>query len=222
MKVNFNIDNGVALIELDDGKKNAVTLDAANLILEAREEAEAAADAIVLAGRPGAFCAGCDLATMTSGDQGAIGNLAGAGARILLQLYGTGKPVVAACTGHAFTIGALWLLAIDTRIGEEGPYKFGMNETAMGMVLPDWAIEPLKARLNPTLFLPVVAQSVTLDPATAVTAGFLDKLVPSGQALDAALAAAKELAKLPASAYAGNKLVPRQRALEIMSAGVAA
>ena len=222
MKVNFNIDNGVALIELDDGKKNAVTLDAANLILEALEEAEAAADAIVLAGRPGAFCAGFDLATMTSGDQGAIGKLAGAGATILLQLYGTGKPVVAACTGHAFTIGALWLLASDTRIGEEGPYKFGMNETAMGMVLPDWAIEPLKARLNPTLFLPVVAQSVTLDPATAVTAGFLDKLVPSGQALDAALAAARELAKLPASAYAGNKLVPRQRALEIMSAGVAA
>ena len=222
MKVNFHIDNGVALIELDDGKKNAVTLDAANQILEALEEAEAAADAVVLAGRPGAFCAGFDLATMTSGDQGAIGKLAGAGARILLQLYGTGKPVVAACTGHAFTIGALWLLAIDTRIGEEGPYKFGMNETAMGMVLPDWAIEPLKARLNPTLFLPVVAQSVTLDPATAVSAGFLDKLVPSGQALDAALAAARELAKLPASAYAGNKLVPRQRALEIMSAGVAA
>ena len=222
MKVNFEINERVALIQLDDGKKNAITLEAANQVLAALEEAEASADAMVLAGRSGAFCAGFDLTTMTSGDQNAIGKLAGAGARILLRLYGTGKPVVAACTGHAFTIGALWLLACDTRIGEEGDYRFGMNETAMGMVLPGWAMEPLKARLNPNLFLPIVAQSLTLGPAEAVTAGFLDRLVPSGQALETALATAQELAKLPASAYAGNKLAPRQQALEIMSVSMAA
>ena len=124
---------------------------------------------------------------------------------------------MAACTGHAFTIGALWLLACDTRIGEQGAYKFGMVETAMGMVLPDWAMEPLKARVNPMQFLPVVTQSVTLDPAGAVDAGFLDRLVPEGEAIDAAVELAAELAKLPAKAYAGNKLVPRQQSLQIMA-----
>ena len=73
---------------------------------------------------------------MTSGDAQAIGELSLAGAKILLKLYSTGKPLVAACTGHAYTIGALWLLACDTRIGEQGAYKFSMIETAMGMVLP--------------------------------------------------------------------------------------
>ena len=137
-----------------------------------------------------------------------------------LKLYGTGKPLVAACTGHAFTIGALWLLACDTRIGEEGKYKFAMVETAMGMVLSDWCMEPLKARLNPTQFLPVVTQSVTLDPAGAVDAGFLDRLVPEGEAIDAAVELAAELAKLPARAYAGNKLGPRQQSLQIMAASL--
>ena len=61
-----------------------------------------------------------------------------------------------------------------------------------------------------------------LDPAGAVNAGFLDQLVPEGQAVDHALQTAGLLAKLPAPAYAGNKLVPRQQALAIMKASLAA
>ena len=220
MQVQVEDRDGVALIQFDDGKKNAITPQAAAQILAGLEEAEANADAIVIAGRPGAFCAGFELATMTSGDAQAIGELGQAGAKILYKLYSTGKPLVAACTGHAFTIGALWLLACDTRVGEQGAYKFSMTETIMGMVVPDWAMEPLKARLSPTRFLPVVTQSVTLDPAGAVDAGFLDRLVPEGEAVDAAVELAAELGKLPGKAYAGNKLVPRQQPLQIMAASL--
>ncbi len=218
MQVHFEISNDIALIQLDDGKKNAITHEAAAQILAALDEAEAGARAIVLAGRPGAFCAGFDLATMTSGDAEAIDRLAKGGGRILLRLYGMGKPLVAACTGHAFTIGALWLTACDTRIGEAGDYKFGMTETAMGMPLPPFGVEPLKARLAPTMFVQVLAQSRILDPEGARQAGFLDEIVPAGEALDRALSTARELANLPARAYAANKLVVRQQALEIMAA----
>ena len=51
--VKFEINDGIALIALDDGKKNAITLAAGEAILEALREADASADAIVLAGRPG-------------------------------------------------------------------------------------------------------------------------------------------------------------------------
>lgn len=220
MQVQIENHDRVALIQFDDGKKNAITPAAAAKILANLEAAEANADAIVIAGRPGSFCAGFELATMTSADPKAIGALSLAGAKILYKLYSTGKPVVAACTGHAFTIGALWLLACDTRIGEQGNYKFGMIETAMGMVLPDWAMEPLKARLNPMQIIPVVTQSITLDPAGAVNAGFLDRLVPEGEAIDAALTVATQLSQLPAKAYAGNKLMARQPSLQIMAASI--
>ena len=75
-----------------------------------------------------------------------------------------------------------------------------VNETAMGMVLPNWAMEPLKARLNPMHFLPIVTQSVTYSTEQAVDAGFLDTLVSEGAALDAAVELASGLAKLPGSA----------------------
>ena len=100
----------------------------------------------MLAGRPGSFCAGFDMATILGGDARAAGELGRAGGRLVHRLYGCPKPLVAACTGHAFTIGALWLLAADTRIGEEGPFKLSMTETKMGVPLPVWALEPLEAK----------------------------------------------------------------------------
>ena len=220
MQVNYELAEGVALITMDDGKKNAITPTATAELLGALDESEGAAQAIVLAGRPGAFCAGFDLATMTSGDARSIAALASGGAQILLKLYGMGLPLVAAGTGHAFTIGALWLLACDTRIGERGKFKFGMNETVMGMVLPDWALEVLKARVNPQLFVPVVAQAATLGPDDAVKAGFLDTLVDEGKAIETAVQAATALSQLPADAYAGNKLATRRQSLEVMTASL--
>ena len=217
MDVTLELTDTIALITLNDGKKNAITLDAIRNINTALDEAEADASAIVLAGRPGSFCAGFDLATMTSGDMEAIRALGLGGGRIAHRLYGIGKPLLAACTGHAFTIGAFWLLACDTRIGERGKFKFGFNETQMGMVLGLWSIELLKARINPMLYLPTVAQAKIYDPDGAVTAGLLDSVVDEGEAISAAMDAAAQLAQLPGKAYAGNKLGVRQAVLEIMA-----
>lgn len=217
MDVTLELTDTIALITLNDGKKNAITLDAIRNINTALDEAEADASAIVLAGRPGSFCAGFDLATMTSGDMEAIRALGLGGGRIAHRLYGIGRPLLAACTGHAFTIGAFWLLACDTRIGERGKFKFGFNETQMGMVLGLWSIELLKARINPMLYLPTVAQAKIYDPDGAVTAGLLDSVVDEGEAISAAMDAAAQLAQLPGKAYAGNKLGVRQAALEIMA-----
>ncbi len=222
MNVTSETSDGIALIQWDDGKKNAITLDAAREILAALESARSEARAIVLAGRPGAFCAGFDMAVMTGDDAQAMHALANTGGRIVHTLFGTDKPTVAACTGHAFTVGALWLLACDTRIGEAGDYKFGMTETAVGVPLTPWSMEPLKARLAPTYFVPVVAQSKILDPGGAVAAGFLDEVVPAGEAVERALVIADKLAQLPSKAYGMNKLMARREALDIMAADLAA
>ncbi len=216
MEVTLGITDEIALITLDDGKKNAITLDALKDINAALDEADDKAKAIVLAGRPGSFCAGFDLATMTGGDMDAIIALGTNGGLLAARLYAQPKPLVAACTGHAFTIGAFWLLACDTRIGESGNFKFGFNETAMGMVLTPWSLELIKARINPMKMVPTLVQSRIYDPAGALEAGFLDTVVEEGQAVEIALKAASELSALPANAYAGNKLGTRETALAIM------
>jgi len=216
MQVDLDISDGIARIRLDDGKKNAITAAALHDLEQALAEVETKADALVLVGRPGSFCAGFDLATMTGGDHAAARDLGLRGGLIALRLYRYPKPLVAACTGHAFTIGILWLLACDTRIGEVGPYKFAMTETKLGQPLTPWTLELLRARIAPPHFVPVVVQSRVYDPAGAAAIGILDELVGGGESEARALAVAAELAKLPAQAYAINKLRPRATAFEVM------
>ncbi len=221
MRVSLDTSDGVACVRMDDGKKNAITPSAIRDLNAALDEAEVKADALVLAGRPGSFCAGFDLAIMTGSDTAAMREVGLGGGRLALRLFRSPKPLVAACTGHAFTIGALWLLASDTRIGEAGPYKLAMTETKMGVPLPGWALELLEARIATPHFVPVVAQSKAYDPEGAIAAGFLDEVAPAGEVEARALAIASELAALPAAAYAANKLSRRTDRLERMERDLA-
>ncbi len=218
MDISIDRQDDVALITMDDGKKNAITQQALVDLNAAFDEAEAGAKAVVLAGRPGSFCAGFDLATMTGGDVQAIMALGEGGGRLALRLWSFPMPLVAACTGHAFTIGGIWLCACDTRIGERGDFKIGMTETRMGMGLSGWALEPLKARLSKRLWVASIVQARVYDPDGALEAGFLDEVMPAGQAVERARAIAAELAGLPGKAYGMNKLVTRKESIAIMQA----
>ena len=221
MQVTTEVDGDVALITMDDGKKNAITPEVYAHLNAAFDRAESEAKAVVLAGREGAFCAGFDLATMTSGDAQAILEVARGGAEFALRLWSFPKPLVIACTGHAFTIGAIWLSCGDTRIGDRGPFKIGMNETRMGMTFTPWALAPLEYRLSRQHWIKSIVQAHVYDPDGALEAGFLDEVVDDGRAVARALDVAGELAQLPAKAYATTKITTRAESIEIMRSDIA-
>jgi len=221
MQITTELHGDVSIITMDDGKKNAVTPQALTDLNAAFDQAESEAKAVVLAGRPGSFCAGFDLSIMTSGDADAVRAIAKGGGELAVRLWSFPKPLVAACTGHAFTIGAIWLCTCDTRIGDRGPYKIGMTETRMGMPITPWALEPLSHRLSKRYWIPSIVQARVYDPDGALEAGFLDEVVADGEATERALAVATELAELPGSAYATNKLMSRKASIAIARADIA-
>jgi enoyl-CoA hydratase len=90
-----------------------------------------------------------------------------------------------------------------------------------GMTLTPWALEPLSHRLSKQHWIPSIVQARVHDPDGALEAGFLDEVVDDGQAVDRAMAIAKELAQLPAQAYAANKLMTRAESIDIARADVA-
>lgn len=216
MDISIDLEGDVALIKMDDGKKNAITLDALASLNDALDKADAEAKAIVLAGRPGSFCAGFDLAVMMGDDREKRARLSAGGARMTERLFSCPKPVIAACTGHGFTIGAIWMGACDWRIGETGDYKLGLNETKLGMPLPDFALEPLKLRIKPDYLLHSILGANLYGPEEAVKAGYLDEVVTAGKSIEHAMELAAKYAQLPAHAYGANKLKLRAQALEII------
>ena len=210
----------IAVITLDDGKANALGFDMIAALQGALDRAEAEARAVVLAGRPGRFCAGFDLRVLTAGREAAK-PLVEAGARLFMRLYGFPRPVVAACTGHALAGGALLLLVSDARIGAAGAaFKLGLNEVAIGIPLPVLLRRLAEDRLDPRHRVAATLLAEVYDPAGARRVGYLDEVVEPDAVLARAVARAEALAKLPGRAFARSKTSLREASIRQIEAAL--
>jgi enoyl-CoA hydratase len=86
------------------------------------------------------------------------------------------------------------MLACDVRVGADVPAKIGLNEVAIKMVLPHWALTIAAERLSRRHLQRAIADARVTSPRDAVDVGFLDEVVPAGDLLDAAIAHAADLA----------------------------
>lgn len=219
--VTYELKDRVALITIDDGKANAISHDIANELHSALERARSQAGAVVLAGRPGRFSAGFDLSVMTSSPEAAR-NLLKAGADIAIEIHEFPMPVIIASTGHALAMGAILLMAADVRIGAEGNYKIGLNEVAIGMPVPKFAVELARTSLSNAAFTAAVNHATVYDPAGAVVAGYLDQVVSDDAVITTAIAHAADLAeRLDADAFRLTRANCRGASLELIRSGLA-
>ncbi len=225
-EVSSETKGAVRIITVDDGKANAFSVAMLGALTAELEAAEAddAIGAVVITGNEKAFFAGFDLAVIQGGDPAAMAELVSAGGEFVRRTYGASVPVVAASTGHAVAAGALLLLACDQRVGVDAPVKIGLNEVAIALVLPDWALTIAAERLSRRYLQKCVTNSVLMDGKGAVDAGFLDEVAPDKEAaLSRAIEIAEGLAEtLDAKAYAGTVRSLRGEVLAKMDASVAA
>ena len=216
--LDYQQDGDIAILQLNDGKANALGSAMIEAIHQSLDRAEQDAKVVVFTGIPGRFSAGFNLRELDPGFSGpGLPPLVENGGRLLLRIFSYPKPVIAACSGHAIAAGALMLLASDTRIGTDGDFKIGLNETAIGMALPVFGLELAKARLASHHQTAGALQSRIYNPQSAVEAGFLDQVVPTDALMDSALEVARTLAQLPESAYAANKLGMREYSIQRIS-----
>ncbi len=175
--VTVTVTDGVAVIDLDDGKANALGFDVLDGLDAAFERAQADdVTAVVLAGRDGKFSAGFDLSVMTSGPEPAR-RMLGRGAELGLQMYMFPKPVVLAVTGHALAMGGILLCCADVRIGADGQFKIGLPEVAIGMPVTAFAVGVCQDRLSVPAFTAAIQLAKIYTPAEALAAGFLDEVL---------------------------------------------
>ncbi|MCC5953672.1 MAG: crotonase/enoyl-CoA hydratase family protein [Acidimicrobiia bacterium] len=191
--VSYDLDGEVAVVHLDDGKANAINHEVVDALTEAIGRAETDAGALVVVGRDGRFSAGFDLSIMTAGPDQAM-PLLKAGAELGIRIYTAQVPVLMACTGHALAMGAILLMVADTRIGTAGSFKLGMNEVAIGMPVPAFAVEIARDRLSKNHFVPAIQHAHIYDPDGAVAAGYLDQVAEPGAAEATAVEHARHLA----------------------------
>lgn len=216
---NCTIENDVTVLTLDDGKANVVGYDFIDAVNAALDRSTSDAQAIVLAGRPGMFSGGFDLKEIQKGPDAAAA-LVNKGAHMLLRLFTHPQPVIAAATGHAIAAGAFTLLAADTRWAASGDYKFGLNETAIGMSLPVFGIQLASARLSRRHLTQAVTQATIYDTTGAQDVGYLDGVKPADTLVDDAIAEAHRLGEFDTASYSANKRYWRAPYIEAIEASL--
>ncbi len=210
--VRYNLEGNVAIVEMDDGKANALSDAMIDALLAALTRAEAEASAMVLVGRADRFCAGFDLRVMMSGPEQATALLR-RGSELLLRLYGAAVPLVVGCTGHAVAGGALVVLTGDVRVAAAGAYRIGLNEVAIGLPVPVLAMELARDRLEPRALTRATLLAHIHAPEEALAAGYVDEVVAPDQVVARATAEAVRLAALAGGPFRATKQRLRGRTI---------
>jgi enoyl-CoA hydratase/carnithine racemase len=196
--------DGIARLAIDDGKVNALDLDVFGQLGAALDECKDDA-AVVLTGRPGMFSAGLNTRLLPTLDDEGLAELLEAFARTVHRLWLEPRPVVAAVTGHAIAGGTILAMACDHAVAAEGDYRWGLTETTIGFVMPNWVIALARGNVRADRLDDLILPGAMVTPERAVECGFADALAPPDQVTEVALGHARELAGLPRPVYAATK-----------------
>src|ERR1044071_1695673 len=135
--VNYSVENGIAVVELNDPPANTYTYemmrDLDDAILEARLDEEV--HVIVIRGAGDKFfCAGANIKMLLSATPQFRYFFSLHGNETLLRMENTSKLVIAAINGHAVGGGLEIALACDVRISKKGPGMLGLPEINLGLL----------------------------------------------------------------------------------------
>ncbi|MDH3613224.1 MAG: crotonase/enoyl-CoA hydratase family protein [Gammaproteobacteria bacterium] len=202
--VQYTLQDHVATIRIDDGKRNALSPQVLREINQALDQAESDRAIVIMTGREAVFSAGFDLRVMKRGGINALRMLR-AGYALTARLMAYPYPVIAACNGHALAMGVFLMLSADYVIGSRGDFKIAANEVAIGLTMPRVAAAMLRHRLNPAAFQRAVTLSDYFDAESALRAGFFDELVDPIDLIPHAETRAEELRELDQRAHTASK-----------------
>ena len=185
--------DGVLLITLNrPDARNAVNLAVAEGIAGALDELDADGDLAVgvLTGAGAGFSAGMDLKAFVTGERPWVGDRGFAG----IVQRAAEKPLIAAIEGFAVAGGLEVALACDLIVAARGA-KLGIPEVKRSLVAAGGALLRLPRRMPYGLAMELALTGDTITAERAYELGVVNRLAESGQAVEAALELAAQIAK---------------------------
>jgi Delta3-Delta2-enoyl-CoA isomerase len=192
------------------------------LIAALRAALKAASDdgcaAVVLSGSPGFFSAGLDVPALLRLDRERLRGVWQDFFALLQDLASYPVPVGAALTGHSPAGGAVLSLFADRRVAAEGPYRMGLNEVQVGLVVPPVLLRALTFLCGEREATRLAVGGLLVDPAEALRCGLVDEVCPLPEVIPRTVAWAADLTKRPATAMRLTRQQARRPLVEAFAA----
>jgi enoyl-CoA hydratase len=198
MTVQYETAGAIATVTINrPERRNAVDLPTAEQLIEAFQtfDRDPSLSVAIFTGAGGNFCAGADLQAIAAGEKKPVlesGDFAPMGpSRLRLS-----KPVIAAVEGYAVAGGLELALWADLRVGTPNA-SFGVFCRRFGVPLVDMGTIRLPRLIGQSRASDMILTGREVQGEEALNFGLINRLVPDGQALDAASTLAKELLSFP-------------------------
>jgi len=173
---------------------NAINASLAQALGDALEEfaTDASLRAAVLTGAGRAFCAGADLKELAAGRSVHDASHPERGFAGLVRHF-VDKPIIAAVNGFALGGGTEMVLACDLAVmGEET--SLGLPEVKRGLVAAAGGLLRLHRQIPPKVAAEAIFTGASIDASTALRWGLVNRVVPSAEVVETALALAEAIA----------------------------
>ena len=203
-------DNAIREIQLARPPVNALNLELLQALHKAIDDSvHEGVRGIVLSGAQGLFSAGVDVPALLQRDrQGVLEYW-----REFFALCGTLArapiPMVAAITGHSPAGGAVLALFCDYRVMAEGPYRIGLNEVQVGLIVPEAIQLALRRVVGAYRAERLLVSGAMIDSAEAHACHFVDELTGVDQVTKRAVLWLTELLALPSHAMLTTRRLAR-------------
>lgn len=216
--VDVTDDGAVRILRLNrPDKKNALTSDMYNTLASALAGARLQPNihCVMIAGVPGAFCAGNDIDEFRQAAESGEG-LGDSVLRFLHALAACEKPLVAAVNGPAIGVGTTMLLHCDYVVASREA-RFATPFVNLGLV-PEAASSLLAPRLmGQRRAFALLVMGEPLDAQGAMAVGLVNAIVDSSEVEQRAVDAAHRIAALPPEAVLSSRRLMRGSPDEIIT-----
>ncbi len=181
--------------------------------------ADEGASGIMLAGGERVFSAGLDVPHLLGigGDAEALRAAWLAFFDAARALAASPVPVIAALRGHAPAGGCVLALCCDQRLIAEGTVTIGLNETQVGIAVPEGIQRLLRRVIGPHRASTWLCAGFMANAAEALAAGLVDASLPASEVEAEAMRRLQTLAALPLQPLLATRALARADLIEALT-----
>ena len=196
---------------------NALNPELLGALIAAVDEAPRnGARGLILSGGEKVFSGGLDVPYLMTQDRAGLAacwSLFFEAARALARCP---VPVAAAIAGHNPAGGCVLALCCDFRVMARGPFRIGLNETQVGLAVPD-AIQYLMRRVAGTHRAEqLIVAGAMVESEQALAYGIVDALADSGEVVAMAAHRLGELLALPSGPMLASRRIARADIIAVL------
>lgn len=208
--LNLTTHDDIREIQLARPPVNALNIEMLRALRAAIDDSvREGARGMVLSGAQGLFSAGVDVPALLQRDRAGVLEYWREFFALCATLARAPIPMVAAITGHSPAGGAVLALFCDYRVMAEGPFRIGLNEVQVGLIVPEAIQLALRRVVGTYRAERLLVSGAMIDSAEALACGFVDELTGVDQVSTRALHWLGELLALPSHAMLATRKLAR-------------